>query len=405
MGGMLFDFKTLGRTLKRAAPVDLWSNPAGVKTPEEYEDILDQISQWSRVGQKKHAQLVAGNAKMNKQVSYSPISSNAKLAKAGKSIPWITQGVALMPAATLGRYFRMGQKPGAPYNRELLKKFSITEEDIKRFDHACPGATSGCMAVCLADAGMMGQDQITIAQVKRHLVYHMDRDAFMATLAVGIAKVYQRAQRRGANLGIRLNVTSDIPFEKQPMKVDRWLAQYLSDYGIRGKNGKAIRPGSYKNIMTLMPGVFFYDYTKIVARMDLFLRGRLPKNYHLVWSLAETPINRKMAIRVLRSKKTTVSVPFYVGPKRNPLPRTLTIVDNTRDPEHWVKRPVFDADEHDMRALDAPGTFAGLKFKIPGKEGAVKLKTPVKVARAKGFVLPIPRGERHPVIFVRGGPG
>lgn len=399
MAGMLFDFKALGKVLRRSRPRGVRTNP--VRTPREYIDLLDSVSQWARVGLKKNTELVQGNAKMNKSVSYSPVGSSTKLAKTEKKVPWITQGVALMPARQLNRFFRINQDPRRPYDKDRLKEFSLTQRDLERFSEACPGHTAGCMAVCLADSGMMGQDSSTLAQVRRHLVYHMDRPAFMTTVAVGIARLYATALKKKANLGIRLNVTSDIAWETQPITVDPWLAEYLSAYGLRSKTGGAIKPGKYKNIMTLMPGVFFYDYTKIFARMDKFLRGRMPKNYHLVWSLAETAPNRKMAIRVLRSRKSTVSVPFYVGAKKNPLPATLSIVDNTRSPAHKVKRKVFNADTHDMRALDEPGTFAGLKFKIPTKQGAGGRTTPQKVAGSHGFVLPVARGERHPVIKVR----
>lgn len=399
MGGMLFDFEALGRELRRAQPRGaIRQNP--VRTPVEYLDLLESVSQWARVGKKANAKMVSGNAKMNKAVAYSPVGSSTKLAKTQNKVPWITQGVALMPARQLNTYFRVNQDPRMPYDQAKLDQFSITKADVERFSEACPGHTAGCMAVCLADAGMMGQDDTTMAQVKRHLLYHMDRHAFMVTLAVGIAKVYATALKKKANLGIRLNVTSDLPWETQPITVDPWLAEYLTAYGLRSKTGGPLHPGKYRNIMQLMPGVFFYDYTKVFSRMERFLRGRMPKNYHLVWSLAETAPNRSMAIRVLRSKKTTVSVPFYVGAKKNPLPKTLTIVDNTRVPMHHIRRPVFDADEHDMRALDQPGTFAGLKFKIPLKQGRARISTPTKVARSKGFVIPT-QGDPHPVIYVR----
>lgn len=404
MGGMLFDFQALGKMLRQArAGTGLRQNPP--RTPAEYLDLLEGISQWARVGQKKNTKLVDGNAKMNKDVSYSPTGTSTKLGKTQKKVPWITQGVALMPAKQLNRFFRINQDPRKPFDKEKLKKFSLTEADINRFSEACPGRTAGCMSVCLADSGMMGQDTSTVAQVKRHLVYHMDRHAFMVTLAVGIAKLYGRALKQKANLGIRLNVTSDISWESQPITVDPWLAEYLSVYGLRDNHGGHIRPGKYRNIMQLMPGVFFYDYTKVFSRMDKFLRGRMPKNYHLVWSLAETPMNRMMAIRVLRSRKSTVSVPFYVGAKKKPLPKTLTIVDNTRSPVQKVTRTVFDADAHDMRALDEPGTFAGLKFKIPikqmkGHKGIKKLTTPEKIKKSKGFVI-VTQGDPHPVIAVR----
>ena len=59
---MLFDFRVLARHLPLA---DL-RNPA--RTPEEYLDVLDRISQWSRAGLKAATALVSGNAKGIAQV-------------------------------------------------------------------------------------------------------------------------------------------------------------------------------------------------------------------------------------------------------------------------------------------------------------------------------------------------
>jgi hypothetical protein len=81
----------------------------------------------------------------------------------------------------------------------------------------------------------------------------------------------------------------------------------------------------------------------------------------------------------------------------------LTIVDNTRIPWEHVTRPVINADEHDMRALDGFGTFAGLHFKTPhtglaGFKGS-KIR-PEWIRRSQGFVVEA-KGDPDPVIPVR----
>lgn len=148
--------------------------------------------------------------------------------------------------------------------------------------------------------------------------------------------------------------------------------------------------------------ILFYDYTKVPSLMDRFLRREMPGNYHLVWSLSEKSLHRKMAIRVLRSKRTTVSVAFDTARSR-PLPRTLTIVDNTKVPWEHVTRPVIDADEYDMRFIDSFGTFAGLHFKTPttGLAGFKGKKIrPEWIRRSQGFVVEA-KGDPDPVIPVR----
>lgn len=395
---MLFNFQILGKVLRNQKK-GLRQNPP--QAPKEYLQVLDDISKWARAGLKKPAKFVSGNAKMNKVVlPKGPLGTNAKLQKAQNKVKWVTQGVALMPANELQKFFYKLVNGRAVLDKEKLNKFSITEKDISRFTHACPGATRGCMSVCLADSGQMHMAPATMAQVRRHLTYEMDREAFMITLAVGLAKAYHAARKKGANYGVRLNVTSDLAWEKVPVKVDKWLSAYLFEYGIANHNGNPMKPGRYRNIMELMPQIYFYDYTKVGGRFAYFLNGKLngkkwPKNYHLVWSLAETPTNRELALIALLHKKTSVSVPFDMTRKR-PLPKTLTIVDNTKkgNPEFTFK--VIDADMHDMRMLDRPGTIAGLRFKIPMKKGRT---TQQKMEGAHGFVVKT-GGDPHPVIYV-----
>jgi hypothetical protein len=298
-------------------------------------------------------------------------------------------------------------KPGGGLDVAKLVQFNITPGDVEAFADACPGKTPGCMAVCLTDSGLMVQDYVKQAQVRRHLTFHKDRQAFMVVLAVGIARLFAKGQREGKEVGVRLNVTSDIEWENVKIQVDPWLAKYLTSLGVRSADGHAVRAGSYRNIMKVFPRVLFYDYTKVLSRMKKFLEGRsLPSNYHLVWSLAETVENRLMAIRVLRSKKSTVSVAFDSA-RSKPLPKTLTIVDDTRLPVHHVTRHVFNADEHDMRALDGFGVFAGLHFKTPtsGIAGLTSKQARNEWLRRAGpFVVRTNKGkDPHPVIFAQGG--
>jgi hypothetical protein len=75
------------------------------------------------------------------------------------------------------------------------------------------------------------------------------------------------AQRMGLKLAVRLNGTSDLPWEKFRMTVD----------GVE-----------YRNIMSLFPDVQFYDYTKIPQRaLKALAGGDWPSNYHLTFSAAD----------------------------------------------------------------------------------------------------------------------
>ena len=79
-------------------------------------------------------------------------------------------------------------------------------------------------------------------------------------LAAEIGKLRKRAAAKGLKAAVRLNGTSDLPYERYKV------------------------PGTDKNIMELFPDVQFYDYTKLDNR---FINKKLPANYHLTFSRAE----------------------------------------------------------------------------------------------------------------------
>ena len=122
---------------------------------------------------------------------------------------------------------------------------------------------------------------------------------------------------------IRLNGTSDIPFEK---------------FKIEGKN-----------IFEHFPNVQFYDYTKNHIRMYKFLDNLFPANYHLTFSRSET--NDKESMKVL-SMGGNVAMVF------------------DKVPETYEGYHVIDGDKNDLRPLDERNVIVGLKFKKLTKKGA-----------------------------------
>ena len=119
----------------------------------------------------------------------------------------------------------------------------------------CPMRSAGCTAACLNTAGFHYPKK-QIARVNRTKMFFEDRDAFMYKLTREIHNLECRAGLKGLQPGIRLNGTSDIPWENIPV-----LGQ--------------------KNIMAVFPKVQFMDYTKRTNRRDL------PENYRLVFSRSE----------------------------------------------------------------------------------------------------------------------
>ena len=124
----------------------------------------------------------------------------------------------------------------------------------------CPMASRGCAEACLNTAGRGQMTKVQEARIRKTKAYYEDRENFMNTLVKEITALERKAKKLSLSCGVRLNATSDIPWERVPI-------------------------GEHKNIMELFPNVQFYDYTKRHNRKNL------PKNYHLTFSLAENNDN------------------------------------------------------------------------------------------------------------------
>ena len=146
----------------------------------------------------------------------------------------------------------------------------------------------------------------------------------MAQLFKEIASAIKSAAKKGMEPCFRLNLTSDLPWEKIKF--------------------------NDKNIFDSFPSVKFYDYTKSAARMSTFLAGELPSNYHLTFSRSES--NEKLVDAVLASGGN-VAVVF-----RGSLPNT------------WKGKQVISGDESDLRFLDPQNVIVGLVEKGKAKKDA-----------------------------------
>jgi len=154
------------------------------------------------------------------------------------------------------------------------------------------------------------------ARLKKTNRFWDDRGQFLQDLAAEIAKLQKQAEAKGLKAAVRLNGTSDLPYERYK----------VGDTGM--------------NIMQLFPEVQFYDYTKLENRI---VGQTLPANYHLTFSRAED--NDHKLDDVL--KHTSAAVVF-----------------SGELPETWRGYPVIDGDEHDARFTDAgPGVIIGLTAK------------------------------------------
>ncbi len=182
----------------------------------------------------------------------------------------------------------------------------------------CPMASAGCRKACLNKAGMGAFSTVQAARIAKTRLYFEDRAAFMAQLVSEVRAFIRKAIKLGLIPVVRLNGTSDIPWERVPVE------------------GKA-------NIMELFPSVQFYDYTK------RYNRRNLPANYHLTFSLAEDNDGRASAAA---TNGANIAVVFRTD----------------KFPMTFMGMPVVDGDADDLRFLDGRGVVVGLKAKGPAKK-------------------------------------
>jgi hypothetical protein len=211
-------------------------------------------------------------------------SGNAKTRK-GEKLGYITYGIHL-----------------APHN---LSGYNV-----------CAAASAGCSAACLNTAGRGAMSSVQKARIAKTKLFFQDRILFMSQLFDEIRASIKSAQRKNMIPCFRLNLTSDLPWEK--IKHDG------------------------QTVFEAFPDVQFYDYTKIPERMTAFLEGRMVKNYHLTFSRSEAMPNQAMAALFLASSGNVAAV--FRG----------------KLPKQWNGVQVVDGDETDLRFLDPKGCVVGL---------------------------------------------
>jgi hypothetical protein len=201
--------------------------------------------------------------------------------------------------------------------------------------NTCPKATPGCITACLNTAGRGGMfkkgeftNNIQKARIRKTQLFYDNRNEFMSLLAKDITLAIKQSARMGLTPVIRLNGTSDISWEKYPVKM-----------------GNVV----YTNIFSAFEFIQFYDYTKVLGR-----KVQNISNYHLTFSMADgNYLDCKEAV----NQGMNIAVVFGIK-KGTEMPKKFFNHNMT----------VFNGDESDLRFLDPSKSIIGLYAKGKAKK-------------------------------------
>lgn len=191
----------------------------------------------------------------------------------------------------------------------------------------CAHASDGCKAACLFSAGRGAFDSVRNARMNKTRFFIEHRAEFVAIIKADIARLVKKAAKANMTPAVRLNGTSDLPWE------------------------------NIGDIMQSFPNVQFYDYTPNPKRMISFIKGELPANYHLTFSKKE---NNDSIVDLILTMGGNVAVVFDS--------QVYT----------YKGKQVVSGDETDLRFLDPKNVIVGLTAK-----GKAKKDT-------SGFVVKVP---------------
>lgn len=213
---------------------------------------------------------------------------------------------------------------------------NTTAEQRKAFDwlvwkNVCVASTRGCRAACLHMAGRLGMAGIAkLARTALLAATATDHGPFWLQVDAEITRHKARVARKGKQLVVRLNGTSDID-------VPSWIIDKHHD-------------------------AVFFTYTKRVDQP--FGWSAAQPNVYRVFSASE--LTSDEFNRQLLSRGDNVVVPFDVT-RGNDLPT------------EYLGHRVIDGDKHDLRFLDDDGVIVGLRYKpVPGSP------------KHHGFIRPVP---------------
>ena len=201
----------------------------------------------------------------------------------------------------------------------------LAPSDESGIANTCPNASKGCREACLFTAGRGTMDNVRNPRIKKTKNFFDNKDQWISQLKNEIQKETKKATKNNKKFVVRLNGTSDIPWENE-------------------------------NIFQTEKETQFYDYTKNPKRMIDFLDGKMPTNYHLTFSKSEK--NDAVCDIVLR-KGGNVAMVFRNYDK---------VIANGSYNYNGKTYRVIDGDKNDLRFLDPKNCIIALKAKGKAKK-------------------------------------
>jgi hypothetical protein len=186
----------------------------------------------------------------------------------------------------------------------------------------CAFASPGCIALCLGwfsgHAAIGEVNNVRDSRIAKTRRFMHDRAAYMVDVVRSIEGLQAKAAARKVKLCVRLNGSSDVPWE-------------------------SIKTAGGRSLLQLFDGVQFVDYTKSVKRALRHARGEMPSNYHLTFSRSE--VNESDCDAVLAAGGN------------------VAVVSSLARPAMWRGIATIDGDKHDLRHLDGRGVVVWLSPK------------------------------------------
>ena len=221
----------------------------------------------------------------------------------------------------LGTNFKCKKGEG----REVLTAVMHLAPSWESGFNTCAFATN-CASVCIKYTGQLVTNASLRARISKTLLLRLFPDAFIAQLRMELHQHIYLAGVKGMSPAVRLNGTSDVLWERHG---------FMEDF----------------------PQVQFYDYTKVPLE-----RRKPPANYHLTYSLSESPESLGWALAYLEAGHNAAAVFQSLDGKTRTTAKAA--VEGLIGKE-WMGYPVVSGDEDDIRFWDPPGHWIALYAKGP----------------------------------------